>query len=182
MAKSIIKVVGYENRYTSDNYFLTVVIKNSVVTNLYCYNGEIVEDSLRPYQKRILEALKPQERKILNAQIWRVTNCMSGLTTPDNIKKGVSIFDMLCSNNLLKGVNFTSFNNKKLLCTVYDSTGKIEVDVYYQPVKTNQYRYWLVDDIKGSFAIESKIPLSKKIIRDYISYDYQNYNLKILDF
>ena len=40
----------------------------------------------------------------------------------------------------------------------------------------------LVDDVKGSFAIETKIPLSKRIIRDFVSYDYQNYDLKILDF
>ena len=56
MAKKIIKVVGYENRYTNDNYFLTVVVGDTIITNLYCYNGEIVGDSLRPQQKRILEA------------------------------------------------------------------------------------------------------------------------------
>lgn len=182
MAKSIIKVVGYETRYTNDNYYLTVVVKNNIITNLYCYNGEIVGDSLRPQQKRILEALKPQERKLLDTQVWQVTNNMSGLTTPDDIKNSNNIFDMLYYNNLLKGINFTSFNNKKLLCTIYNSAGDIEVDVYFQALKTNQYNYWLVDDVKGSFAIETKIPLSKQVIRDFVSYDYQNYNLKMLDF
>lgn len=182
MAKSIIKVIGYETRYSQDNYYLTVVVKNNIITNLYCYNGEIVGDSLRPQQKRILEALKPQERKLLDTQVWQVTNFMSGLTTPNNIKESYNIFDMLYYNNLLKGVNFTSFSHKKLLCTIYNSAGDIEVDVYFQALKTNQYKYWLVDDVKGSFAIETKIPLSKKIIRDFVSYDYQNYDLKILDF
>ena len=182
MAKSIIKVIGYETRYSQDNYYLTVVVKNNIITNLYCYNGEIVGDSLRPQQKRILEALKPQERKLLDTQVWQVTNNMSGLTTPDNIKESYNILDMLYYNNLLKGVEFTSFSNKKLLCTIYNSAGDIEVDVYFQTLKTNQYKYWLVDDVKGSFAIETKIPLSKKIIRDFVSYDYQNYDLKILDF
>lgn len=183
MAK-IIKVIGCETRYTNDNYFLTVVVGKHIITNLYCYNGEIVGDSLRPSQKRILDVLKPQEKEVLNAQIWSVTNCMSGLTTPDNVKTNTSIFDMLYYHNLLKGVNFTSFNNKNLLCTIYNSTGDIEVDVYFQTLKTNQYKYkyWLVDDVKGSFAIETKIPLSKKIIKDFVAYDYQNYDLKILDF
>lgn len=181
MAK-IIKVIGYETRYTNDNYFLTVVVGNTIITNLYCYNGEIVGDSLRPQQKRVLEALKPQERELLDTQVWQITNALSGLTTPDNIKESHNIFDMLYYNNLLQGVKFTSFNNKKLLCTIYDSAGEIEVDVYSQHLKTNQYKYWLVDDNKGSFAIETKIPLSKKIIKDFVSYDYQNYDLKILDF
>lgn len=182
MAKKIIKVIGSETRYNQDNYFLTVVVGDTIIKNLYCYNGEIVKDSLRPSQKRILEALKPQEKEILDTQVWQITNCMSGLTTPDDIKNSHNIFDMLYYNNLLKGVKFTSFNNKKLLCTIYNSAGDIEVDVYYQPLKTNSYKYWLVDDNKGSFAIETKIPLSKKIIRDFVSDDYQNYDLKILDF
>lgn len=182
MRKTIIKVIGYETRYSQDNYFLTVVVGNTIITNLYCYNGAIVEDSLRPQQKRVLEGLKPQDKEMLNAQIWSITNNMSGLTTPDNIKHSNNIFDMLYYNNLLKGVKFTSFNNKKLLCTIYDSAGEIEVDVYFQLLKTNSYKYWLVDDVKGSFAIETKIPLSKKIIKDFVSYDYQNYDLKILDF
>ena len=182
MAKSIIKVIGYETRYSQDNYYLTVVVKNNIITNLYCYNGVIVEDSLRPSQKRILEALKPQERKLLDTQVWQVTNFMSGLTTPDNIKNSHNIFDMLYYNNLLKGVEFTSFSKKKLLCTIYNSAGDIEVDVYFQSLKTNQYKYWLVDDVKGSFAIETKIPLSKKVIKSFVAFDYQNYDLKILDF
>lgn len=192
MAKSIIKVIGYETRYTQDNYYLTVVVKNNIITNLYCYNGEIVEDSLRPSQKRILEALKPQERKILDTQVWQVANFMSGLTTPDNIKESYNIIEMLYYNNLVSVTPFTPFAHKHLYCTIYSANinDNIEVDIYHQPLKGGYYAYWIVDDNHGSFKIISRVPLSKYHFKEWVLNDYKpeweqglaTVDLKILDF
>ena len=192
MAKSIIKVIGYETRYSQDNYYLTVVVKNNIITNLYCYNGEIVGDSLRPQQKRILEALKPQERKILDAQVWQVTNTLSGLTTPDNVKNSYDIIEMLYYNNLVSVTPFTPFTRKHLYCTIYSKNinDNIEVDIYHQPLKGGYYAYWIVDDNHGSFKIISRVPLSKYHFKEWVLNDYKpewkqglaTADLKILDF
>lgn len=192
MAKKIIKVIGYETRYTNDNYFLTVVIKDNIITNLYCYNGEIVVDSLRPQQKKVLEALKPQERKLLDTQVWQVTNDMSGLTTPDNIKNSCNIIEMLYYNNLVSVTPFTPFTHKRLYCTIYSANidDNIEVDIYSQPLKGGYYAYWVVDDNHGSFKIISRVSLSKKHFKEWVLNDYKpeweqglaTGDLKILDF
>ena len=191
MAK-IIKVIGYETRYSQDNYYLTVVVGDTIITNLYCYNGEIVGDSLRPQQKRILEALKPQERKILDAQIWSVTNALSGLTTPNNVKNSYDIIEMLYHNNLVSVTPFTSFASKRLYCTIYsvNINDNIEVDVYSQSLKGGYYAYWIVDDNHGSFKIISRVPLSKYHFKEWVLNDYKpeweqglaTVDLKILDF
>ena len=191
MAK-IIKVIGYETRYSQDNYYLTVVVGDTIITHLYCYNGEIVGDSLRPQQKRILEALKPQERKILDAQIWSVTNALSGLTTPNNVKNSYDIIEMLYHNNLVSVTPFTSFASKRLYCTIYsvNINDNIEVDVYSQSLKGGYYAYWIVDDNHGSFKIISRVPLSKYHFKEWVLNDYKpeweqglaTVDLKILDF
>lgn len=191
MAK-IIKVIGYETRYSQDNYYLTVVIGDTIIKNLYCYNGEIVGDSLRPQQKRILEALKPQERKLLDTQVWQVTNNMSGLTTPDNIKNSYDIIEMLYHNNLVSVTPFTSFASKRLYCTIYSTNihDNIEVDIYCQPLKGGYYAYWVMDDNHGAFKIISRVPLSKYHFKEWVLNDYKpeweqgiaTVDLKILDF